>query len=81
MVSLMSQTEEVAEGAGCRQQCPGHPAQTTLDLIFENIRLRQRSRGLVARNRRIINEINDLLVFDVACAKQWRDARRGVSCS
>jgi hypothetical protein len=67
--------EEVAGGAGDRQ-CPGSSAQSP---YIENIALRQRARELVARNRQLMNEINDMLLFDVVAAKDWRHARRGVS--
>jgi hypothetical protein len=77
----MSQTEETTEGAGDRQ-CPGSPDQTIQNNPYiENLLLRQRSRELVAQSRRIIDEIEDILLFDIKAAKQWRDARRGVSWS
>jgi hypothetical protein len=73
---------ESTEGAECRQQCPGHSAQTIQDNPYlENLLLRQRSRELLARNRQLIDEIEDILLFDIQCAKGWRDARRGVSWS
>jgi hypothetical protein len=71
-ISQMSQTEEVTSGAGgAMPRPPAHP-------YLDNIELRQRARELVARNRRTIAEIEDILLFDIQCAKQWRDARRGV---
>jgi hypothetical protein len=56
------------------------PRPTAQDNPYiENLMLRQRARELVAQSRRIIDEIEDILLFDIQCAKNWRDARRGVS--
>jgi hypothetical protein len=57
---------------------PGPSAQSP---YIENLLLRQRARVLVAQNRRIIDEIRDIVLFDIVAAKTWRDARRGVSWS